>query len=102
MKKNTLYLVIVMFMVSGCHMGPITYEVFKKDRDFSIGHPLYPGLRDRKKIYDEEYDIYPLEYPKGCTYGYLVKRDDEKKIIVGWKIISGEEYCKDQQAYALI
>jgi len=102
MIKSHIFLFTIMFIVSGCYMGPTTYEVFKKDRDLSIGHKLYPGLRDRKKIYDEEYDIYPVEYPKGCTFGYLVKRGDETRTIIGWKIISGEEYCKDQQAYTLI
>jgi hypothetical protein len=101
MKIINLFLPVVLFMFSGCRMGPNTYEVFKKNRDLSIGDKLYHGMNDRKKIYDEEYDIYPAEYPKGCIWGYLVKRNDEKKTIVGWKIISGEEYCKQQQGYIL-
>ncbi|MDD3325328.1 MAG: hypothetical protein PHN38_09450 [Sulfurospirillaceae bacterium] len=101
MKIINLILVLTPLFYMGCHMGPSTYEVFKKDRDLSIGRKLYSGLNDRKKFYDEEYDIYPVEYPQGCIFGYLVKKDDEKKIIVGWRIISGEEFCKDQQAYSL-
>lgn len=102
MKIISLILTIAPLMYTGCYMGPSTYEIFKKNMDLQIGRGLYPGMKDRKKIYDAEYDIYPAEYPKGCNWGYLVKRNDEKKTIVGWKIISGEEYCKEQQAYALI
>jgi hypothetical protein len=82
-------------------MGPTTYEVFERSRNLSIGDKLYPSLRDRKKFYSEKCDIYPIEYPEGCFFGYLVKRNDPTKTIVGWKIISGKEYCKQQQGYIL-
>lgn len=98
---NLMLVVITPLLYTGCYMGPTTYEIFKKNMDLQIGRGLYPGMRDRKKFYNEKYDIYPAEHPKGCIWGYLVKRDDEKKTIIGWKIISGEEYCKEQQGYAL-
>ncbi|AFL68659.1 hypothetical protein [Sulfurospirillum barnesii] len=101
MKIISLILTITPLIYTGCYMGASTYEIFKKNMDLQIGRGLYPGMKDRKKIYDGEYDIYSAEYPKGCNWGYLVKRNDEKKTIVGWKIISGEEYCKEQQAYSL-
>ena len=99
MKIIKLVATIIPFFYAGCNMGPSTYKVFKKNMDLQIGHGLYTGMNDRKKMYDEQYDIYPAEYPKGCKWGYLVKKNTKKKTIVGWKIISGKEYCHDQQAY---
>jgi hypothetical protein len=84
-------------------MGPATYEVFEKNMDLSVeyGAALYSGIKNREKVYNSEYYIYPVEHPKKCVWGYLVKRNDPKKTIVGWKIISGKENCKEQQGYIL-
>jgi len=100
MKIISLILTITPLIYTGCRMGPTTYEVFERQNNARIGGVVFPAMRDKEAIYDEEYYIYPIERPKGCFWGYLVKRNDEKKTIVGWKIISGEEYCKEQQAYA--
>lgn len=47
--------------------------------------------------YDDKYYIYiPISsYPKNCIYGYIVEKNYPYKI-VDWKIIAGEEYCKEQ------
>lgn len=47
--------------------------------------------------YDNKHYIYipTSSYPKNCIYGYIVKKNYPYKI-VGWKILSGKEYCKEQ------
>ena len=99
--KNILLALIILFVFSGCVTGPSTYEVWKRNMDLQIGYRLYSGMKNRKKFYNEEYSIYPAEYPKRCKWGYLVKNNDPEMKIVGWKILSGKEYCKDRQAWAL-
>jgi len=98
---NLILVVIIPLVYTGCRMGPTTYEVFERLNNARIGGVVFPAMRDKETIYDKEYYIYPIERPKGCIWGYIVKRSDEKKIIVGWRIISGEEFCKEQQAYSL-
>ncbi len=36
---------------------------------------------------------------KGCVYGYLTNRDDKPEKVIGWIIISGKEFCKEQKNF---
>jgi hypothetical protein len=45
-------------------MGPTTYKVFERLNNARIGGVVFPAMRDREKIYDEEHYIYPIERPK--------------------------------------
>jgi hypothetical protein len=46
-------------------------------------------------------NIYISERPKGCIIGYLTNRDNNPEQVIGWIILSGKEYCKEKQAWAL-
>ena len=104
MKSSKLLLTILLAtLFNGCYRGPATYEVWKSNKDIGIRKSLFRGYTDKdKKIYNKNYYIYILEDPKNCISGYLVKKNDNKKIIQDWVIISGKEYCKERQATTLI
>jgi len=105
--KNILLPSILLVILNGCYVGPATYEVWKKNMDLGIGMKLYKAEKlyikeGKKKIYDKNHYIYIFEHPKNCIYGYLVKKNDQKRIRVDWIIISGKEYCKERQVTTLI
>jgi len=108
MKSIKLLLAILLAtLFNGCYKGPSTYEVWKKNNDISIGMKLYKAetlykAEGKKKVYDKNHYIYIIEHPKNCIFGYLVKKNDKKRIRVDWVIISGKEYCKERQATVLI
>jgi hypothetical protein len=39
--------------------------------------------------------------PKECVYGFITQKSDPKQIAIDWKILSGKEYCKQQQQWIL-
>ena len=95
--RNTVFIALALIGLNGCYIGPATYEVFEKNRNISIGDKIYPGLKNKKQPYTEEFDIYPVEYIKGCVFGHITRKND--KTIIDWTILYGKEYCKEQQAY---
>lgn len=97
--KNILLILTISVLLSGCYIGAASYEVFEKNRNLSIGHKLYSGLENRKQFYTEEFDIYPVEHPKGCIFGYITRKNDRN--IIDWIILSGKEYCNARQAWGI-
>ena len=103
MKKNNIFLFLIVFMISGCYMGAKNYDVFARNLNHNIGSSFIPSQNPKlRKIYDENRYEYVMHGPEGCVYRYFTNRDDKKEKVIGWEIISGEEYCKEQKAYTLI
>jgi hypothetical protein len=49
-----------------------------------------------KEMHDENRYIYKFNGDDlRCVYGYLTNRDENPEKVIGWIIISGEEYCKE-------
>ncbi|MGG7074628.1 hypothetical protein U5B43_10370 [Campylobacter sp. 9BO] len=99
--RNFIFGVSVAIATSGCYLGPATYELFEKNRESQIENvfiPIkYPKL---KEIYDENRYIYKFQgQDPRCVYGYFTNRDDRSERVIGWIILSGEEFCKDRQAW---
>lgn len=110
MKTNNLFLLIIVFIVSGCYMGAATYEIFERQRNFAVKNKFSMINSDQnyiKQNYNEQEYIYIRNHnsikniPKECVYGFITQKDDPKQIIIRWEILSGKEYCKQQQQYAL-
>ncbi|MBN1839438.1 MAG: hypothetical protein JW802_05280 [Campylobacterales bacterium] len=112
MKVNNVFLVVIVFMVSGCYMGAKTYEIFEKQNNGFIARKTsikpFAGYYIKKDYNETEY-IYIRDYERGrknipdeCVFGFITKKDDPKQIAIRWEIISGKEYCKEQQQYTLI
>lgn len=101
--RNIILALAISIFFSGCYIGVASYEVFERDRNYHIGLDHIPKSfgPDSRNIYSEDKYIYISERPKGCHYGYLTNRDDKPEKVIGWIIISGKEYCKEQQAWAL-
>ncbi|NLO17773.1 MAG: hypothetical protein GX118_06235 [Arcobacter butzleri] len=101
--KNIILIFIASILLNGCYMGSATYEVFERSRNYHIGKDNIPKSfgSDGRNIYSEDKYIYLSERPKGCVIGYLTNRDDKPEKVIGWIIISGKEFCKERQAWAL-
>ena len=97
--KNIILIFIASILLNGCYMGSATYEVFEKNMNLNIGDSFIPKMNYKfREIYSEDKYIYKGK--KGqCEYGYLTNRDDKPEVVQEWIIISGKEYCKEQQAY---
>lgn len=96
MRLNIIFLAIL-FMISGCAYKSATYEQFERSRNIHIGYSLIPNANKKnREIYSENKYIYKMERPKNCIYGYLTNRDGNPEKVIGWIIISGKEYCKEQ------
>jgi hypothetical protein len=101
--RNIILIFIVCSTFSGCYIGASSYEVFERSRNYHIGKDNIPksfGI-DSRNIYSEDKYIYISERPKGCIIGYLTNRDNNPEKVIGWILISGKEYCKEKQAWAL-
>ncbi|MDR1555268.1 MAG: hypothetical protein LBS39_04485, partial [Campylobacteraceae bacterium] len=84
---------------SGCadHVRTQSYELFKENKNLIIGGSLIPEMnKDRREVYSEDRYIYKFETPPKCFFGYLTNKDENPEKVVGWVILSGEEYCKQQ------
>ena len=99
--KKILILLIVMVGLSGCYIGPASYEVFVSNRNLNIGDSFIPIMNSKlRQIYDENRYIYIFRHnPEGCIHGILTNRDDKPEKAVGWIILSGKEYCKERQGW---
>jgi hypothetical protein len=100
--SNIILLTIILFGFSGCHMGPITYEIFERNANSNTGGEFIPYMnKNKRQIYSEDKYIYIFKgNPKGCIHGYLTNKDDKPEKVLGWVILKGEEHCKEQQGYA--
>ncbi len=100
---NIILILMVSFMLNGCYIGPATYEIFEQTVNLNAYHIFNPKTTKlEREIYDKDKYIYiTRDYPfaPGCVFGYLTNRDDKPEKVIGWIIISGKEYCKEQQAY---
>lgn len=110
MKANNLFLFIIVFIVSGCYMGAATYGIFERQNESVIKNKismLSPKLAYIKQDYNKEEYVYIRDsdriknIPDECIFGFITKKDDPKQIAIRWEIISGKEYCKEQQQYSL-
>ncbi len=101
--KSFIFTLIVSSTFSGCYISPPSYEVFERSRNYHIGKEHIPKSfgTDSRNIYSEDKYIYISERPKGCIIGYLTNRDNNPEKVIGWIILSGKEYCKEKQAWAL-
>ena len=99
--RNIILFIIVSIVLSGCRMGPSTYEVFENNNNWNIGKSGIPNANPHlREIYSEDKYIYIFRNsPKGCVYGYLTNRDDKPEKVIGWIIISGKEFCKEQKNF---
>jgi len=104
MTRNVLLILIILITFNGCYIGASTYKVWERNRNMNIGDSLLNrGYTEKhKKNYNKNHYIYISEHPKNCVYGYIVKKNDKKKIVVGWSIISGIEFCKQRKVTTLI
>ena len=37
--------------------------------------------------------------PKECVFGFITKKNEPKQIPVRWEVLSGKEYCKEEQKW---
>jgi hypothetical protein len=98
---NIIFIPISIFIFNGCYAGTYTYETFEYNRNSNIGWAGIPNANKKyREVYSEDKYIYKYERPKGCHYGYLTNRDDKPEKVIGWIILSGKEYCKEQKNYS--
>jgi len=98
--RNTVFIVLVLIGLNGCYIGPATYEVFESNMNSAIGTSWVTSANKKgKRVYSEDMYVYVYERPKNCIHGFLTNRDDKPEKVIGWIILSGKEYCKEQQAY---
>lgn len=99
--RNIILFIIVSIVLSGCRYGPATYEEFVHQRNFNAKYMNFPNLASHlREIYSEDKYIYIFRNThKGCVYGYLTNRDDKPEKVIGWIIISGKEFCKEQKNF---
>ena len=97
--KNIVLIVTILSLFNGCYSKIPSYEAFVYNNNWNICKSHIPKLNQKfREIYSEDKYIYRFEKPKGCYYGYLTNRDDKPDKVIGWIIISGEEFCKDIRA----
>ena len=61
--KKILILLIVMVGLSGCYIGPASYEVFVSNRNLNIGDSFIPIMNPKlRQFYDENSYIYIRTY----------------------------------------
>jgi hypothetical protein len=95
---NILLLIIILFGLGGCKVGPTNYEIFEKSMNYEIDSSYYPTyLKKMREIYSEDkyiYVLYVSQIPEECVYGYFTNRDNKPEKVIGWVILSGEKNCK--------
>lgn len=101
--RSFILIFIISLLLSGCGIGAKSYEVFERNNNFQIGKSLIPKLnKENRQIYDENHYIYIYKHiPEKCIHGFLTNRDDKPEKVVDWKILSGKEYCKEQEQWIL-
>lgn len=97
---NIVLITTILIMLNGCYFKTATYNSFKYKREYFVlkhNNQLIPKQhKERREIYDENRYIYKFNGDDlRCVYGYLTNRDDNPEKVIGWIIISGEEYCKE-------
>lgn len=99
--RNIILILLTLIVFTGCRYGEPTYETFEYNNNWNIGKTHIPNLNPNiREIYSEDKYIYIFRNsPKGCVYGYLTNRDDKSEKVIGWIIISGKEFCKEQKNF---
>jgi hypothetical protein len=98
---NIVSLIICLLGLGGCYppqyVNPQSYRLFKENKDLSIGGSLIPEMNQhRREIYSEDKYIYKFEAPPKCVFGYLTNKDDKPEKVIGWVILSGKDFCRQQ------
>jgi hypothetical protein len=70
---------------------------FKSYNKYWIKYYTKKELNPENYIYIKNND--QRKVPKECVYDFITKKNNPKQIIINWKIISGKEYCKEQQQW---
>lgn len=95
--KNIIIILLTLIGLNGCYIGSATYEEFEYQRNWTVKAIDIPKVNPRlREVYSEDKYIYKFEYPKGCHFGYLTNKDDKPEKVIGWIILSGKEFCKEQ------
>ncbi|NLO17775.1 MAG: hypothetical protein GX118_06245 [Arcobacter butzleri] len=99
--RNIIFNLLTLIVLTGCRYGEATYETFKYNRNWNMQHVDIPKIIPQyREIYSEDKYIYIFRNShKGCVYGYLTNRDDKPEKVIGWIIISGKEFCKEQKNF---
>jgi len=98
--RNIIFIFTITVFLGGCRIGPTTYEEFVHQRNWTVKTIDIPRANPRlREIYSEDKYIYRFEYPKGCHFGYLTNRDGKPEKVIGWIILSGKEFCKQQRNF---
>jgi hypothetical protein len=109
--NNILIIIVILFGFSGCTMkvGKPSYDKFKRTMDSLIYYynpsiaPKYLSKCFIKKRYSQNLDIYirknesmcDKNIPPKCIFALIVNKQNKK--IINWKIISGKQFCKEQE-----
>ena len=92
--------------MTGCRMGPNTYEVFEDNKNSLV--KLQPSMDvfsgyDRTDFNETMYiyirNTHERAIDTRCQYGFRTKKNDPDQRPLDWIIISGKEYCKQQQLW---
>lgn len=106
--RNIFLIVILLFGFNGCGIGSHTYEIFKKDNDSvlergSTNMSYFVKYYEKKEYNNNQYiyikNNFKRDISEKCVYGFIVNKDDPKQKAIGWKVLSGKEYCKQQQQW---
>ncbi|MGD9554058.1 MAG: hypothetical protein AB7V28_06645 [Arcobacteraceae bacterium] len=99
--RNIILILLTLIVFTGCRYGEPTYEEFVHQRNFNAKYMDIPKVIPQyREIYSEDKYIYIYKNShKGCVYGYLTNRDNNPEKVIGWIILSGKEYCKEQKNF---
>jgi hypothetical protein len=107
MRINNLLLLMIVLSISGCYIGSKSYDIFSELNNSIIQNKTsfnsYLGGYVKENYSDELY-IYirnnnKRNIPEECIYGFITKKDDPKQIAIDWIILSGKEFCNNQQQW---
>ncbi|AXH11276.1 hypothetical protein [Halarcobacter bivalviorum] len=113
--KSILLIFIISLLLSGCGIGVKSYEIFEQQQNAITNNTniynshssieFYSQYYIQKDYNDDKYiyirNNYKRKVSEKCIYGHLAKKNDPKQKVIGWKILSGKEYCKQQQQWIL-
>jgi hypothetical protein len=98
---NIILLITLLFGLGGCYgrlpLKEQSYAFFEENKNLTIGGSLIPEMNQhRREIYSEDRYIYRFETPPKCVFGYLTNKDDKPEKVIGWVILSGKDFCRQQ------
>jgi hypothetical protein len=113
--RNFIFIIGIFFLFSGCGIGTKSYKEFEKQQDFITKDTSIANSNSSIEFYSKYYikesysdslfiyirNNYNRKVSQKCVYGHLTRKDDSKQRIIGWVILSGKEYCEQQQQWIL-